>query len=65
MTFMGLFNKEPAICTICKKPTKHKHKPKKEWYVDTPLCANCYLDKLRYEYDANIKSTCVICSVKQ
>ena len=62
---MGLFSKEPAICTICKKPTKHKHKPKKEWYVETPLCGDCYMDKMRDEYDANIKSKCITCGTKQ
>ena len=40
-------------------------KPKKEWYVEAPLCGNCYMDKMRDEYDANIKSSCVICGNKQ
>ena len=52
---MGLFGKKPTICTICKKETKHKHKAKKEWYVDSPLCADCYMDKMKDAYDSNIK----------
>ena len=43
---MGLFSKKSSICTICKKETKHKHKAKKEWYVESPLCGECYMDKM-------------------
>ena len=58
---MGLFTKKPAICTVCKKETKHKHKAKKEWYVESPLCGDCYMDKMKESYDSNIKAKCVIC----
>ena len=58
---MGLFSKKPAICTVCKKETKHKHKAKKEWYVESPLCGDCYMDKMKESYDSNIKAKCVVC----
>ena len=28
-------------------------------------CGDCYMDKLRDAYDANIKSTCMTCGIKQ
>mgnify|MGYP000948787980 CR=1 FL=1 len=62
---MGLFGKKPTICTICKKETKHKHKAKKEWYVESPLCADCYMDKMKDEYDSNIKSKCLTCGTQK
>ena len=62
---MGLFGKKPTICTICKKETKHKHKAKKEWYVDSPLCADCYMDKMKDAYDSNIKSKCLTCGTQK
>ena len=64
MNIMGLFSKGSAICSICKKETKHKHKAKKEWYVESPLCADCYMDKMKDEYDSNIKSKCITCGDK-
>jgi len=62
---MGLFSSEPAICTICKKPTKHKHKAKKEWYVESPLCGDCYISKMQEQYDGNVKSFCDACKIKK
>jgi len=62
---MGLFSGEPAICTICKKPTKHKHKAKKEWYVESPLCGDCYISKMQEQYDGNVKSFCDACKIKK
>ena len=62
---MGLFSSEPAICTICKKPTKHKHKAKKEWYVESPLCGDCYISKMQEQYDGNVKSFCDTCKMKK
>lgn len=62
---MGLFSGEPAICTICKKPTKHKHKAKKEWYVESPLCGDCYISKMQEQYDGNVKSFCDTCKMKK
>ena len=58
---MRLFGKKPAICTICKKETKHKHNAKKEWYVESPLCGDCYMDKMQESYDSNIKANCAAC----
>ena len=62
---MGLFSSEPAICTICKKPTKHKHKAKKEWYVESPLCGDCYVTKMQEQYDGSVKSFCGQCKIKK
>jgi len=62
---MGLFSGEPAICTICKKPTKHKHKAKKEWYIESPLCGDCYISKMQEQYDGNVKSFCDACKIKK
>ena len=62
---MKLFSSEPAICTICKKPTKHKHKAKKEWYVESPLCGDCYISKMQEQYDGNVKSFCGTCKMKK
>jgi hypothetical protein len=45
---MGLFgSKKKDFCTICKKEITHKSKPKKEWDVEGPLCANCYVDFMK------------------
>ena len=62
---MGLFSGEPAICTICKKPTKHKHKAKKEWYIESPLCGDCYISKMQEQFDGNVKSFCCTCKIKK
>ena len=61
---MGLFGRKRANCTICNKEITHKHKAKKEWYVESPLCADCYMDKMKDEYDSNIKSKCITCGDK-
>ena len=62
---MGLFDKKPSICTVCNKETKHKHKAKKEWYVESPLCGDCYMDKMKESYDSNIKSKCATCGTQK
>ena len=36
---------------VCKKETKHKHNAKKEWYVESPLCGDCYMDKMQESYE--------------
>ena len=51
---MGLFGRKRANCTICNKEITHKHKAKREWYVKSPLCGDCYLDKMTQSYDATI-----------
>ena len=58
---MGLFGRKRAICTICNKEITHKHKAKREWYVKSPLCGDCYLDKMKQSYDATITQSCIIC----
>jgi len=58
---MGLFSRKPAYCTICKIEITHKHKPKREWNVKGPLCANCHVDKTKEFYEATIRQPCVIC----
>jgi len=62
---MILFNRKPAFCTICNKQITHKHKPKKEWGVNAPLCGDCYVDMMKQSYDESIKQSCVTCGVKK
>ena len=61
---MGLFGRKRANCTICNKEITHKHKAKREWYVKSPLCSDCYLDKMQQSYDATITQLCVVCKIK-
>ena len=61
---MGLFGRKRASCTICNKEITHKHKAKREWYVKSPLCSDCYLDKMQQSYDATITQLCVVCKIK-
>ena len=61
---MGLFGRKRASCTICNKEITHKHKAKREWYVKSPLCSDCYLDKMKETYDATIIKKCAICETK-
>ena len=58
-----IFSRKPSICAICKKQITHKHKPKKEWNIQGPLCANCHLDKMKEHYEGTIKQKCVSCGV--
>ena len=44
---MGIFSRKPAQCTICNKQISHKNKAKREWGVKSPLCSDCYLDKMQ------------------
>ena len=60
---MGLFGRKRAICTICNKEIIHKHKAKREWYVKSPLCGDCYLDQMQQSFDASISQSCVICKI--
>lgn len=62
---MILFDRKPAFCTICNKQIKHKHKAKKEWNVKSPLCGDCYVDKMKEAYDAGMFQNCVFCGVKK
>ena len=58
---MIFFDKKPAICSICNKQTKHKHKPKREWSLKGPLCGDCYVDKMKEYYEASMKQKCAVC----
>ena len=58
-----LFNRKPSFCTICKKQITHKHKPKKEWGITGPLCADCHVDKMKEFYEGTIKQKCISCGI--
>ena len=58
-----IFSQKPSFCTICKKQLTHKHKPKKEWNVNGPLCADCHLDKMKEHYEGTVKQKCISCGV--
>ena len=63
---MGIFSRKPAYCTICNKQiTAHKNKAKREWGIKSPLCSDCYLDKMQESYDATRIKKCVSCGVTQ
>ena len=61
---LGIFSRKPAQCTICNKQISHKNKAKREWGVKSPLCSDCYLDKMQESYDATIIKKCISCGVK-
>lgn len=62
---MTLFRQKTHVCTICKKGVKHKHKPKNEWNVEGPLCADCYVDQMQKFHDLSLKQRCVTCNVEK
>ena len=59
-----IFKSKPEFCTVCKKQITHKHKAKKEWNVKSPLCGDCYVDKMKESYDASVHQNCVTCGTK-
>jgi len=61
---MGLFSKKEEFCTVCKKGIFHKHKPKRDWNVEGPLCADCYVDVMKGYYEKNDENKCVLCGAK-
>jgi len=61
---MGIFSRKPAYCTICNKQVIHKNKAKRNWDVKSPLCSDCYLDKMQEDYDATLIKKCINCGVK-
>ena len=61
---VGLFSKEEVFCTICKRGITHKHKPKRSWNVEGPVCANCYVDLMKKYYESGIDDICAICGDK-
>ena len=62
---MGLFNRKPTFCALCKKQISHKNKPKREWAIEGSLCADCYLDKMQEHLAGTIKQKCVVCGVEK
>ena len=58
---MGIFSREPAYCTVCKKKLTHKHKPRREWCIKGPLCGDCHVDKAKEYYEGKIKQPCLEC----
>ena len=62
---MGFLSKKPTICTVCNKETLHKHKPKKEWNMQDPLCADCYMNTMSQYYHGTFKQKCVKCGVEK
>jgi hypothetical protein len=62
---MGLFSKKPVSCTLCKKETIHKHRPKKEWNMEYPLCTDCYMKSLEQYYNGSFKQKCKSCGSEQ
>ncbi len=62
---MILFNRKPAFCTVCNKQLTHRHKAKREWDVKSPLCGDCYVDKMQEVYDASVRQKCVSCETKK
>jgi len=61
---MRLFSSKPAFCTVCKKQISHKHKPKREWHLEAPLCGECYVDKMKEYYDTSMTQSCAVCGIK-
>jgi hypothetical protein len=62
---MRLFNnKKKNSCTICKKEISRTSKPKKEWDVEGPLCANCYVDLMKKPIKKKNEDICVICGAE-
>ncbi|MDE1727312.1 MAG: hypothetical protein KGH89_08650 [Thaumarchaeota archaeon] len=58
---VGLFSKEKAFCTVCKKELSHKHKPKKSWNVTGSLCGNCHVDLMKEHFEDDNDNKCVLC----
>ncbi|MBM3905159.1 MAG: hypothetical protein FJ354_00540 [Thaumarchaeota archaeon] len=62
---MGIFDKKPVTCTLCNKQTTHKHKAKKEWNMQNPLCTDCYMKTMEQYYNGTIKQKCTSCGIVQ
>ena len=60
----GLFSKKEAFCTVCKKSIYHKHKPKSDWGIEGPLCADCYVDKMKEHFEKKRDDKCVACGAE-
>ena len=62
---MGLFGKKTATCTLCKKETTHKHRPKREWNMEYPLCTDCYMKSMEQYYSGSLRQKCVNCGTEE
>ena len=62
---MVVFKRKPSFCTLCNKQISHKHKPKREWQIEGPLCGDCYLNKMQEYYEAGVKQKCIICGIEK
>ncbi len=62
---MNLFSRKPIICAICKKESTHKSKPKSEWKVEGPLCADCYVSQMKKFYEQSLRQKCVTCGIEK
>jgi len=60
----GLFSKKEVFCTICKRRITHKHKPKRSWNVEGPICADCYVDLMKQNFEKNTDDKCVLCGAE-
>lgn len=56
----GLFGKKKS-CSVCKREVSHTHKPKGTWKVQGPLCANCYVDLMKENFENDKKDRCSLC----
>jgi hypothetical protein len=62
---MVLFAKKPQTCTLCNKQTKNKHRPKKEWNMEYPLCTDCYMKSMEEYYSGTFQQKCTVCGTIQ
>ncbi len=62
---MGLLSHKTVFCTVCKKSITHKHKPKREWDVEGPLCGDCYVSQMQKYYDLSVRQKCVTCGIEK
>ena len=58
---MGLFSRKTEFCQICNKELTHKHKPKKEWGIEGPLCGDCHVNKSIEFYEGKVRQPCAEC----
>lgn len=61
---VGLFSKKKSSCSICKKEVSHTHKPKGSWDVEGPLCANCYVDLMKENFEKRKEDKCALCGAE-
>jgi len=63
---MKLFSSKKEFCSICKKNISRSSKPKKEWNIKGPLCANCYVDLMKTQPEKKKESDdkCILCGAE-